>query len=691
MPNGRLIAPNLDDRTWQDIVDEARLLIPKYAPEWTDHNPSDPGITLIELFAWLVEGMIYRLNRVPEKNFIEFLNLMGITRDPATPALADVTFKVTKKVAIKKGTQISTTHTEVAEAIVFETDDVLNAIPINLMNCISVIPNFSPGGLTYTYQNHSNSLVVGPLKGIELSIGAIKTTLLYLGFDKRIIEPIDIHFQIKQGTISGSNDAGFMYYKNNTWSPIQKIIADSTDSFCKSGNVVVQVPSDWQISKLAEWKIQELYPVTPDDEIKDSRYWLAIEIPNNSNSPIKVVLERIAINTVSATNALTVNIQSDDAQAELLGTSNGLPFQIFTLQNSPLYKQPKVKDSYQHLKIQVKEPNGSGNFETWEQKDDLPEGEGKHYRLNPVTGEIMFGNYDANTQKGNGKIPPRTSEIRALSYRYVIGGTKSNVPALTINILRSAIDGFENVTNPGAATGGSDQEAIEDTKRRGPDALKNRFRAVTLEDYEYLAQEASTDVKKVRALPPKLQKDGSSWTYGNLTREPGNVNVIILPDAPLTELAPMPSDDLLEEVLAYLDERRVITTRLTVTKPRYLPITATVNVTLWNNAINTGLVNENDFVTEMKKKITDYLHPVSGGTDKNGWEVGQDITIPGLFEYIKPTSEVGFISDLTIKAQTPLYPNGRPPDLLQSGVWIQLADYEIVCSHTDHAIPIKKQ
>ena len=60
---GRIVPPDLDDRTWQDLVDEMRALIPKYAPQWTDHNPSDLGITLIELFAWLGEGIIFRLNQ----------------------------------------------------------------------------------------------------------------------------------------------------------------------------------------------------------------------------------------------------------------------------------------------------------------------------------------------------------------------------------------------------------------------------------------------------------------------------------------------------------------------------------------------------------------------------------------------------------------------------------------------------
>jgi len=70
--------PKLDDRTFNDIVEEAISMIPRYAPEWTNHNPSDPGITLIELAAWMTDLLIYRLNQVPDKNYVAFLNLLGI-------------------------------------------------------------------------------------------------------------------------------------------------------------------------------------------------------------------------------------------------------------------------------------------------------------------------------------------------------------------------------------------------------------------------------------------------------------------------------------------------------------------------------------------------------------------------------------------------------------------------------------
>lgn len=69
--------PNLDDRSYSDLVEEGRSLIPTYAPEWTNHNSSDPGITLVEMFAYLSEMLIYRLNRITDDNKLSFLKLLN--------------------------------------------------------------------------------------------------------------------------------------------------------------------------------------------------------------------------------------------------------------------------------------------------------------------------------------------------------------------------------------------------------------------------------------------------------------------------------------------------------------------------------------------------------------------------------------------------------------------------------------
>ena len=71
----------LDDRSFQDLVDEAKKRIPLYCPEWTDHNVSDPGVTLIELFAWMMDILLFRLNQVPRQHYIRLLELLGIQLD----------------------------------------------------------------------------------------------------------------------------------------------------------------------------------------------------------------------------------------------------------------------------------------------------------------------------------------------------------------------------------------------------------------------------------------------------------------------------------------------------------------------------------------------------------------------------------------------------------------------------------
>jgi hypothetical protein len=77
--------PNLDDRDFDQLAAEARALIPRNLPAWTDHNPSDPGITLQEVFAFLIEIGIYQLNRVPERSLRRFADLVSVPSSPVLP------------------------------------------------------------------------------------------------------------------------------------------------------------------------------------------------------------------------------------------------------------------------------------------------------------------------------------------------------------------------------------------------------------------------------------------------------------------------------------------------------------------------------------------------------------------------------------------------------------------------------
>jgi hypothetical protein len=114
-----LPSPNLDDRRFQQLVDEAKRYVQQRAPEWTDHNVSDPGVTLIETFAYIVDQLLYRLNRVPDKNYTAFLDLLGIRLFPPAAASAEVDFWLSAPqpdaVTLHAGTEVTTADGDAEE------------------------------------------------------------------------------------------------------------------------------------------------------------------------------------------------------------------------------------------------------------------------------------------------------------------------------------------------------------------------------------------------------------------------------------------------------------------------------------------------------------------------------------------------------------------------------------------------
>jgi predicted phage baseplate assembly protein len=313
---------------------------------------------------------------------------------------------------------------------------------------------------------------------------------------------------------------------------------------------------------------------------------------------------------------------------------------------------------------------------------------------------------------GNGAIPPSGAAITALTYRYVVGGTSGNVGGGAITSLRTPVAGITGVTNLAASTGAADQQSIDDAMRLAPESIKARDRAVTADDYEFLAAESSTEVAIVRCLPPRVNDAtvkapfvaGDPWTFAAIDRSPGNVTVIIVSDQGPAVPRPDPPPDLIWLVQTYLDKRRTVTARLAVTGPRYVPIQVQVTAIPWQSAINQGLIaSPNDLAASISAKIQQYLHPVHGGSDGSGWQVGQSVYIADLFKFIQPSDTIGFISTISLMAETPLYhfppygtgaPNTplgsteRPVQPGPPGVWVWIMDYELVCYGTTSQVTL---
>jgi predicted phage baseplate assembly protein len=693
---GRILPPDLDDRTWQDLVDQMRALIPRYAPGWTDHNPSDLGITLLELFAWLAEGVVYRLNQVPDKNYIAFLNLLGVTRDPPTPARTFLTFTSgAGAVDVAAGSQASTAAREGQSPIVFETDEAVRVLPQRLDTVVQVGPPASDGSIPCA--DVTARLVGPPAAAGLLTLPAGQTAQFCLGFDGAPSEGLRLGVRLVRPAPAGVTVT--WTYSTGTTEPLnwtllpgqqgapnaQPAISDGTRGLTRNGSVVVPPQPDWAAQRAVPapnaaastaWTSVTV-PATATRPRSDPRFWLGVKLVNSGGTAADIGVERLLFNAARASTALTLRTP------EILGTGTGDPFQTYQLSKRPLYRRPDLRAPYGDLVVEV----GSGvppAWEAWTRVEDLPPGPGTVYLANPITGEISFGDHDPQSLKGHGSVPPAGSTIRA-RYRHVATGSAGNVAAGQVVVLGSApggggLPGLTAVTNLAAAGEGTDEESIEETLRRAPDQLKIRDRAITAEDYEFLAREASNEVVIARCLSPRVAADGTPWTFAAIIRAPGTVNVVVVPDQGAAVARPDPTPELLAEVLAYLDQRRDVGAHLQVTGPRYCPIIVNTVVVIWRDEFRDLVENQT------RDRIMAFLHPTRGGVDGTGWQVGQPVFSSDLFQAIMPAPDLGYIASLQIQPGIPPYFGGAAPDKARP-FWqpnlaasVRLTDYELACA-----------
>ncbi len=238
---------------------------------------------------------------------------------------------------------------------------------------------------------------------------------------------------------------------------------------------------------------------------------------------------------------------------------------------------------------------------------------------------------------------------------------------------------------------------------------------MTADDYEFLAREATNDVRISRCLEPRLQaRNGPGtppawlkddpWTFAGIVRAPGTVNLVIVPDQGTNVPRPEPTQDQIRLVRGYLEQRRDLVARLDVLGPRYLPVVVNVELIVWQQAIDAG-ADQNRIGADTLERIRRFLHPTRGGPGGNGWQVGQPVFTSDLFRAIMPAEDLGYVSSLQVRPDIPAYhfppinPTGtagnykpdveRPFPLSPFGASARVADYELVCAAADAAHVVK--
>jgi predicted phage baseplate assembly protein len=606
-----LEAPNLDDRTFKDIVEEAKGLIPRYAPEWTDWNEHDPGITLIQLFAWMTELIVYRLNQVPGKNYIEFLKLIGIELKPATPSKADLTFTLssgTKSTVIPKGTPVGLEEEGEEEPIIFETNEPLVAVGA-VLKAIQ-----TDDGSTYTIYTEANN-VVGQFYH-AFGEKAVTDSALYLGFDSPFSkEEVKLsvflytedlisegsHCELEENQVHPSAEIVWEYCNGTTWSWSElDILKDETRNFMQSGSLYFKGPLNLKKTKLGKSQQEEFY-------------WIRCRLVK-SGYEVPPRIDAILLNTVSASNVVTI-------KSEVLGTIDGTPDQTFNLRNTPIIAGTLI--------LQV---NEGEEWKTWKEVDNFYAStrDDEHYVLNRLTGKIAFGD-------GIHGRRPRPmaggNNIIALEYQYG-GGKRGNVGKEKITELYTSIPNVESVTNLRPATGGQDEETVESAQERGPKELKTRHRAVTMEDFEFLAEQTpGARIRRAKALP----------LYHPIFPNcdiPGVITVIIVPES--KEAKPMPSEGMIKTVCEHLNKHRLLTSEVYVIPPQY------VKIKVETEAVAKPQADAIAVKRELSENLSKFLHPLEGGQDGKGWSFGGDIYYSDVYKVILRTNGIERVETVEI-------------------------------------------
>jgi len=643
--------PRLDDRSFDDLVAELLARVPAHTDEWTNPRLGDPGRTMIELFAWLADTMLYRANLIPERQRLAFLRLLGVPMRPAIAARTlislsiddkdETSAKILKRQATVKGPVNFETRTEVtvlpvtAEAYYKRplTDaerNSMNTVITNLQQIYvgsagtqTVAPYvttavFAGGapdtdGFDIITRTVDKCLWVALLAAKTDNIKAIKTTLgsstsgsqqlISIGIMPSITVPALFEDIGPRAALPHVWEITGVGANNQTTYRTLDVYVDTSVGLTQRGVQRLALPSEGFIGRPSN-NVRDILragtgdePPRLDDPEKAERLvaWLRLRPTKKLTS---MSLSWVGINAVEVDQRQTIT-------GRIAGQSDGSADQIMQL--------PGQSVEAETLEIQVEEPDQG--YRAWQRIDDLNLAgrDSAVYSLDSEAGTIKFGD------RVRGRVPEPGSRVRVVTMRSG-GGGAGNLPpgsltAITAVDLNDIAVSKLLVSQPLPADGGDDAEKLDAAERRIPDLFRHRDRAVTESDYRILAaQTPGIQVGRVELMPrfkPQQRRP----------EVPGVISVMTLPyKAPAEPPYPRADRPFLESVHAYLDARRPLGTELYVISCEYIPIGISVGVEIADGFDREQVLRG---VRDALKMFLWALAP--GGLQGTGWQLGRTV------------------------------------------------------------------
>ncbi len=679
--------PDLDDRRWSDLVDQGRALIPLHAPEWTDHNASDPGITLMEMFASVAEMDIYRLNRLTRAQRLRMLALLDARPAPPRPAvwaaaLTDLAAPGTPPATLPAGSEFSGTLLDGRTVLLAGQ----GAIDIAAAGLHAVMRD--DGGvyrdLSAAWQRGEGIALFGdaPMPGTACCLGfdaalpAGRWTQLYIAVEGGQAAPGELaRVRARDGAGEPLRHHGvrlaWEMLDETGWSPLEA--ADGTRAFSLAGCVRLRParptravalgrsaqPRHWIRCRLAGGsfdapprvtavlvngiELVQAVPATTSWPIARGTVAAGTPVPGQAAALHMTVREGTitalsvdssagpagipGVTVLAYTAASATAAGSLAIEGILAGIGNAEPCQRFTLDGRPV-----VEAGVRLLGV-----DASGLRE-WVRVDDFTASTRKdaHFQLDATAATVQFGDGE------RGRVLPAGCALFAMHATFDTAPAlarldgladtprnRARMPAPTIGRIAAG--------PPVAVEAAAEAETMDHAIGRAVAAREAPLRAVTLADHEAIAR-ATPGVRVARAialpnLHPQLE----------CVAAPGLVTVIVLPWLPRAR--PQPEPGFITRVAAWLDERRTIGTRIVVTGPRYLRVAVHARLKACPGADRLRVA------ALAAQAIDAFLDPLTGGPDGTGWPPGRAVYRAEIMQVIDDAAGVDHVLALDLSAE----------------------------------------
>jgi uncharacterized phage protein gp47/JayE len=462
-------------------------------------------------------------------------------------------------------------------------------------------------------------------------------------YNWRILPPEAVSGEDINATVSG-NEAKVTLDASRTAEVNGREILRYRWRLVSSGNLIARGGDDITVStKGGEGRVSLDFSASFDAEGGEiNRYILRKIVDDTVPTFATTYLRGIRCNTVPALNGITV-------ANEILGSSNGRKGLSLSLSKSCIAPdiriyvrendQPPTGDipglqPGDESALPVTVASRDGVWVLWRRVDhfQFSSPSSRVFMLDSQSGTIIF------SDGVRGMIPPvGRDNIKAAYYR-AHSGEAGNVGANEITVIRNPVGelaAVKKVRNFEKAVSGGDAEDVSMAMVRGPRTIKHRDRGITLEDYAWLARDAGREVAAAWCLPAR-DPDG-------MTRE-GWVTVVIVPDEP--GVRPFPSPPLLRHVRSYLKSRALpnLSTgnSIVVRGPRYVEAAVNAKVVPINSE------KGDEVKLAAISRLEEFLHPLKGGQERKGWELGRDIYLSELYSELESLPGVDHVAELSV-------------------------------------------